>query len=52
MALQAQMRQAYIACADERGSGSFNRMKEHMRRYVAMIKSVMFKQATGVTDPA
>lgn len=48
--LQAQMRKAYIACTDERGKGSFNRMKEHMRRHVAMIKSVMFNQTTGSTD--
>ncbi|KAK9844653.1 hypothetical protein WJX74_005184 [Apatococcus lobatus] len=44
--VQAQMRRAYVACAEERGTGSFNRMREHMRRHVAVIKSVMFKQAT------
>ena len=39
------MRQAYEACASERGTGSFARMKGIMERHVQAMRSHMFRNA-------
>lgn len=40
------MHTVYQTCADERGAGSFMRMKEHMLRYVDAYRHRMFHDAT------
>jgi hypothetical protein len=40
------MHTVYEMCADEHGSGSFKRMKEHMNNYVDCYKHSMFNDAT------
>ncbi|KAH7412113.1 hypothetical protein DE146DRAFT_709700 [Phaeosphaeria sp. MPI-PUGE-AT-0046c] len=40
------MHTVYETCADERGTGSFTRMKEHMLRYVDAYRHSMFNDAT------
>jgi hypothetical protein len=40
------MHTVYEMCADEHGSGSFKRMKEHMNNYVDRYKHSMFNDAT------
>ena len=45
--MQGSMRDGYVACANESGSGSFMRMKEHMSRHTKAMRSRMFSQATS-----
>ena len=43
------MKRGYLACTDERGKGSYMRMKQHMSDHVERVKSRMFSLASG--DP-
>ncbi|XP_035679869.1 uncharacterized protein LOC118418142 [Branchiostoma floridae] len=45
-AVQTRMEPAYETCTNERGPGSFNRMRNHMDVHVAYEKDVMFDQAS------
>ncbi len=47
MQVKEHMAPAYQASAEERGSGSFARMKAHMLAHVEREKREMFKDATG-----
>ena len=46
------MRQGYLACANERGTGSFMRMKSHMANHVERVKAHMFGLASGEENQA
>ena len=46
MLLQKQMGHAYQQCVEERGKGSFARMKDHMHRHTYEVRSMMFSTAT------
>ncbi|KAK3723591.1 hypothetical protein LTR37_001843 [Vermiconidia calcicola] len=43
--ITAMMEQAYQQCSDERGTGSFKRMKGHMHQHVDTTKTNMFSAA-------
>ncbi|KAK9813950.1 hypothetical protein WJX73_006361 [Symbiochloris irregularis] len=44
--IQKQMMKAYDACTEERGKGSFMRMKDHMTRHTDSMRNIMFAEAT------
>ena len=46
------MRQGYLECANERGTGSFMRMKSHMANHVERVKAHMFCLASGEGEPS
>ncbi|CAH1269482.1 NUGGC [Branchiostoma lanceolatum] len=47
-AVQNRMEPAYETCTNERGPGSFNRMRNHMDVHVVYEKDIMFDQASQV----
>ncbi|KAK3324641.1 hypothetical protein B0T19DRAFT_429037 [Cercophora scortea] len=48
--ISEKMTPAYDECTNERGPGSFKRMKDAMARHVETNRATMFREATGVVQ--